>query len=277
MPAPAESVTGAWAVPAAAGASPYGGGSPYAGAQPPRRAGPPTALTSLPRRAAGRTRWSWAPATRGTKKRAPATRAAGGLAARLGLRRTAARRGRRRRARRGGATRRLGKREPFLQRWLFSSRLVYVLVGAVLLVGLAGGGWYLTSGRYTSVPAVGKLTATQAAQTLRQAGFQVRTGPPVIDDNVPKGEVISTSPSGRALPGATIVLTISQGPRMITVPPIPAGDTVAQAMAAAAQGRADRGLEAPAGRRARATRSSARWRAPPRRRAPPGRRTSRSR
>jgi serine/threonine-protein kinase len=79
---------------------------------------------------------------------------------------------------------------------------------------------------------VGKLTAAAATQTLHAAGFQVRTGQPVINDNVPKGEVIGTSPSGRALPGATIVLTISQGPRMITIPPIPATDTVAQAKAA---------------------------------------------
>ena len=49
----------------------------------------------------------------------------------------------------------------------------------------------------------------------------MRTGSPVIDDNVPKGEVIGTSPSGRALPGATIVLTISSGPRMISVPSDP--------------------------------------------------------
>jgi serine/threonine-protein kinase len=125
-----------------------------------------------------------------------------------------------------------GGREPFLQRWLFSSRLAYVLVGALVLIGVAGGGWWLTSGRYTAVPAVGKLTAASASQTLHAAGFQVRTGPPAITDNVPMGEVIGTSPSGRALPGATIVLTISQGPRMITVPPIPATDTVAQAKAA---------------------------------------------
>ena len=106
------------------------------------------------------------------------------------------------------------------------------LSARLVLLGLAGGGWWLTSGRYTSVPAVSKLTAAAAEQTLHAAGFQVRTGPSVINDNVPKGEVIGTSPSGRALPGATIVLTISQGPRMITVPPIPATDTVAQAMAA---------------------------------------------
>ena len=87
-----------------------------------------------------------------------------------------------------------------------------------------GGGWYLTSGRYASVPAVSKLTAAQAAQTLRGAGFHVRTGPAVIDDNVPKGEVISTSPSGRALPGATIELTLSSGPGKAAIPDVQGRD-----------------------------------------------------
>jgi serine/threonine-protein kinase len=123
-------------------------------------------------------------------------------------------------------------REPFLQRWLFSARFVYLLAALVVLLGIAGGTWYLTSGRYTTVPAVGRLSAAAAEQALRQAGFQVRTGPSVIDDNVPKGDVISTSPSGRALPGATVTLTLSQGPRIIKVPSIPSGDTVAQAEAA---------------------------------------------
>ena len=106
-----------------------------------------------------------------------------------------------------------------------------MLVGALVLVGLIGGGWYLTSGRYTSVPTVAKLTTAQATQALTQAGFHVRTGPPVVNDQVPKGEVVGTSPSGKALPGATIVLTVSQGPRMITIPPIPPGYSVDKAKA----------------------------------------------
>jgi eukaryotic-like serine/threonine-protein kinase len=125
-----------------------------------------------------------------------------------------------------------GDEEPFLQRWLFSRRLVYLAAGLLAVVGLCGGGWWLTSGRYTDVPAVSKMTQTAATQALQQAGFQVRTGSSAIDDNVPKNDVISTSPSGRALPGATIVLTISLGPRMIRVPSIPANDSVAQAEAA---------------------------------------------
>jgi eukaryotic-like serine/threonine-protein kinase len=195
-PAPVEEAAGAWAVPAAAGASPYGSASPYAGGTSPYN---PGLLTSAG--GGGSHTMVVGPAYGGPTYAGPM----------------------------GGGT---GGGEPFLQRWLFSARLGYVLAAVLVLVALGGGGWYLTSGRYTSVPAVGKLSASAATSTLREAGFKVRTGPSVIDDNVPKGEVITTSPSGKALPGATITLTISQGPKMITVPQIPANDSVDQAMTA---------------------------------------------
>jgi eukaryotic-like serine/threonine-protein kinase len=117
-----------------------------------------------------------------------------------------------------------GGREPFLQRWLFSRRLAFVAVAVVAVIGLGGGSWWLTSGRYTTVPPVAGLTAAAAEQELQQAGFKVTTGASEIDDNLAKNDVISTSPSGRALPGATVTLTVSLGPRMITVPPV-AGKT----------------------------------------------------
>jgi serine/threonine-protein kinase len=124
-----------------------------------------------------------------------------------------------------------GGREPFLQRWLFSRRLAYVAVAAVAVIGLGGGGWWLTSGRYTTVPSVDRTSVTAAEQELRQAGFQVSVGTSEIDNDVAKNDVISTSPSGRALPGATIVLTVSLGPHMISVPTV-AGKTLQQAQAA---------------------------------------------
>jgi eukaryotic-like serine/threonine-protein kinase len=126
-----------------------------------------------------------------------------------------------------------GGREPFLQRWLFSRRLAFVAVAVVAVIGLGGGSWWLTSGRYTTVPSVTGLTTTAARQELSQAGFKVTTGAREIDANVPKNDVISTSPSGRALPGATVTLTVSLGPRMITVPPV-AGKTQSQAVQALA-------------------------------------------
>ena len=124
-----------------------------------------------------------------------------------------------------------GGREPFLQRWLFSRRLAYLAVAVVAVLGLGGGSWWLASGRYSTVPAVTGLTAAAARQELQQAGFKVTTGNREIDNNVPKDDVISTSPSGRALPGATVALTVSLGPRMITVPPV-AGKSLADAIAA---------------------------------------------
>jgi serine/threonine-protein kinase len=130
-----------------------------------------------------------------------------------------------------GRRERHGDEEPFLQRWLFSTRLVYLMAALFVVIALCGGGWWLSSGRYTHVPAVARMTTKAATQALSQAGFQVRTGAPVIDDNVPKGEVISASPSGRALPGATIVLTISSGPRMISVPSVAGATSVAAAEA----------------------------------------------
>jgi eukaryotic-like serine/threonine-protein kinase len=121
-----------------------------------------------------------------------------------------------------------GGQEPFLQRWLFSRRLAFVAVAVVAVIGLGGGSWWLTSGRYTTVPSVAGLTAAAARQELAQAGFKVTTGARETDANVPKNDVISTSPSGRALPGATVTLTVSLGPRMITVPPV-AGKPLADA------------------------------------------------
>jgi beta-lactam-binding protein with PASTA domain/predicted Ser/Thr protein kinase len=134
----------------------------------------------------------------------------------------------------GGATTGGGRddgHEPFLQRWLFSTRLAYVAVAVVALLAIGIGGWWLTAGRYRAVPDVAGLPEAAASAALVQAGFHVRAGSALIDNNVPKNDVVSISPSGRALPGATITVTVSRGPRMITVPPV-AGKSVADATTA---------------------------------------------
>ena len=121
--------------------------------------------------------------------------------------------------------------EPFLQRWLFSRRLAYLIAAAVAVAAIGVGGWWLTSGRYTPLPTVTGMTVMAAETALHQAGFAVRVGAPMIDNTVPKGDVVSTSPSGRAIKGATIVLTVSSGPRMITIPPV-TGKSLSDAIAA---------------------------------------------
>jgi beta-lactam-binding protein with PASTA domain len=79
------------------------------------------------------------------------------------------------------------------------------------------------------VPSVAGLTAAAARQDLQQAGFKVATGAGEIDNNVPKNDVISITPSGRALPGATVTLTVSLGPKMIKVPPVAGQQSLAGA------------------------------------------------
>jgi len=111
-------------------------------------------------------------------------------------------------------------REPFLQRWLFTRRLAYLVAALAVVLGIAFGGWWYTTGRYAPLPSVDGLTLTAAGKALHQAGFAAQEGTPVMSDTVPKGDVISTSPSGRAVKGSTIMLTVSAGPRMITVPPV---------------------------------------------------------
>jgi eukaryotic-like serine/threonine-protein kinase len=121
--------------------------------------------------------------------------------------------------------------EPFLQRWLFSKRLGAVVVGAAVVLALGFGAWWFAAGRYAPLPRVTGMTEAQAVKILRTAGFKsAEAGPPVIDDGVAKGHVVSESPSGRAARGATVTLTISAGPRMITVPPV-TGKSVAEAKA----------------------------------------------
>ncbi len=121
------------------------------------------------------------------------------------------------RGRRGAG---LAADEPFLQRWLFSRRIAYVAAALIAVIGLITGGWWLSSGQYTPLPAVIGVPQAQAAAMLRAHGFGVHIGSAVHDNTYAAGDVISTAPSGRATSGATITLTVSSGPRMIKVPPV---------------------------------------------------------
>jgi len=123
-----------------------------------------------------------------------------------------------------------GHREPFLERWLFSRRLAYLAAGLAAVVLIVFAGWYLTSGRYTPIPSVAGLSAAQAQTMLTSDGFKVKVGPSVHSDTVTTGDVISSSPSGQATGGSTIVLTVSSGPKMIVVPPV-TGHSLASAIA----------------------------------------------
>ncbi|MGH3236993.1 MAG: protein kinase domain-containing protein, partial [Streptosporangiaceae bacterium] len=132
---------------------------------------------------------------------------------------------------REGGGRYQGGREPFLGRWLFSPRLLIVVLIVGLGVGIGLGGWWLTSGRYAQVPAVAEDSVTQATAVLTADGFTVRPGGRVHSNTVAKGLVVGTSPAGRVSKGSIITLLVSSGPFTSVVPTVK-GDKQAAAQAA---------------------------------------------
>ncbi len=124
-----------------------------------------------------------------------------------------------------------GGREPFLSRWLFSPRLLIVVLVIALGVGIGLGGWWLTSGRYTHVPSVAQDSLGEATAVLTADGFIVRQGDRVHSNTVARGMVVSTSPAGRVSKGATIAILLSSGPFTSAVPTVK-GETQGAAQAA---------------------------------------------
>jgi beta-lactam-binding protein with PASTA domain/tRNA A-37 threonylcarbamoyl transferase component Bud32 len=124
-----------------------------------------------------------------------------------------------------------GGGEPFLQRWLFSPRLVIVAVILALGIGLGLGGWWLTSGRYVSVPVVAGDSVSLATTALTTDGFTIAKVSSVHSNQVQKGTVVGTSPSGRAAKGSAVTILVSSGPFTSVVPGVQ-GDKLNAAEAA---------------------------------------------
>jgi eukaryotic-like serine/threonine-protein kinase len=119
-----------------------------------------------------------------------------------------------------------GYRDPFLQRWLFSRRILIVL-GIVVLAAVA---WWMTEGQYFPVPSVDGMPVSAARTDLSNAGLIVVSGTAVHSNTVPAGDVIATSPSSgaRITHGGKVVLVSSLGPVLVNVPPV-TGEPIAQA------------------------------------------------
>jgi beta-lactam-binding protein with PASTA domain/tRNA A-37 threonylcarbamoyl transferase component Bud32 len=125
----------------------------------------------------------------------------------------------------------LGGHEPFLQRWLFSPRLAVVALIVALGVGLGLGGWWLTAGRYASIPFVASDSVAQATAVLTADGFTIAKVSQVHSNDVQKGTVVGTSPSGRAAKGSAVTILVSSGPFTSVVPKVQ-GDKLTAAQAA---------------------------------------------
>jgi serine/threonine-protein kinase len=125
----------------------------------------------------------------------------------------------------------LSGREPFLQRWLFSPRLLIIALILVLGVGLGVGGWWLTTGRYGQVPAVAGDSVATATAALTADGFIVGKDTQVHSNIMRKGAVLGTSPAGRVSKGTHLALLVSSGPFTSVVPNLQ-NDSLAAAQAA---------------------------------------------
>jgi serine/threonine-protein kinase len=120
----------------------------------------------------------------------------------------------------GGRHHQVG-REPFLGRWLFGPRLLIVVLVVALGLGLGLGGWWLTSGRFTHVPAVSGVSVSQATAVLTADGLAVRAGQRQVHSNtVAKGMVVGTSPAGRVSKGSAVTILVSSGPFTSVVPQV---------------------------------------------------------
>ncbi|MGH9018161.1 MAG: PASTA domain-containing protein, partial [Acidimicrobiales bacterium] len=81
-----------------------------------------------------------------------------------------------------------------------------------------------------TIPTLTGSTCTGATTALQAVGLSISCQP-VYSNTVQSGQVVSWTPTGTALEGATITVDISQGPQPVVVPPLD-GDTVGQATAA---------------------------------------------
>jgi eukaryotic-like serine/threonine-protein kinase len=121
---------------------------------------------------------------------------------------------------------------PRRRRWL-----VATLVVLALLAASAAGGyllWDRVLAPVTPIPAVVGAAADVASDRLEESGFTVRVAtqrPHHLE--VPVDHVLEQSPTGEARQGATIVLTLSAGPRQVEVPDV-VGEPAEEATAALA-------------------------------------------
>lgn len=129
------------------------------------------------------------------------------------------------------AARQRQRAEPWLPDLLFGRRGLYLLGGLGLVLVIALATWWLSSGRYMKIPTMRGLTVSAATTDLRNLGLHVRLGQ-AEHNTLPKGEIVTTSPTAgtKATGGSTVILTVSLGPVLISMPNV-TGQPLAQAEA----------------------------------------------
>jgi serine/threonine-protein kinase len=115
-------------------------------------------------------------------------------------------------------------------------RLGFILAALlILVVGVAGAATWkfgLLTSKHT-VPSLEGLTLTQAAPVLKDDGFTLKVNHEVHSSTVPANTILSQNPAKgtNAKSGLVIVVTVSKGPSLVTLPTSLIGETCASATA----------------------------------------------
>ena len=110
---------------------------------------------------------------------------------------------------------------------------IWVLLALVLLAGLAAGAYALINGggdgEEVSVPGVVGMKERPAVREIEDAGLVAE--PERVSSTEPEGDVIDQDPDQGELlaDGGSVTLTVSAGPRKVTVPPDLVGSTLDEA------------------------------------------------
>ena len=117
---------------------------------------------------------------------------------------------------------RRGDREPLLQGLLFSRRIIWILGAVAVILASVLVAWYVSAGRYTSVPQVTGFPQALARTELTGLGLHVRVGHARNSNTVAAGHVVATSPAAgsKVKNHGTITLFPSLGPVKVTVPQV---------------------------------------------------------
>ncbi|MFF9542978.1 Stk1 family PASTA domain-containing Ser/Thr kinase [Streptomyces albidoflavus] len=94
------------------------------------------------------------------------------------------------------------------------------LVAVLLVLCVGAGVWYINSGQFTRVPPLLAKTEDEARQRLADAGLKVGGVDKAYSDTADRGTVTKTDPgTGERVRGnGSVNLTVSLGPRKVTVP-----------------------------------------------------------
>jgi serine/threonine-protein kinase len=100
-------------------------------------------------------------------------------------------------------------------------RRIRLVVAVVLLLAVTVGavGWWMGSGRWTTVPSLTGRQEKTAIGLVQEAGLDPACCVRVFSETVPEGVVIAATPaSGDAVRGTDVHLTVSKGPERFVVP-----------------------------------------------------------